>query len=129
MFFKGNLSEHLNENLFKNPTSEYRGAPFWAWNSSLDIPELEEEIKIFKEMGFGGFNMHVRQGLETSYLSDEFLGAVRACAECAEREDMYAWAYDEDRWPSGCAGGILTKEKRHRVRYLLMTAEKRERLR
>ena len=30
------------------------GTPFWAWNSSLDKEELEEQIDIFKEMGFGG---------------------------------------------------------------------------
>jgi hypothetical protein len=26
----------FDTDLFKNPTSEYRGAPFWAWNCALD---------------------------------------------------------------------------------------------
>lgn len=122
MFFKGNESEKLDEALFRDPTSEYRGAPFWAWNSSLDKEELEWEIDVFKKMGLGGFNMHVRQGLETPYMSPEFMEAVRVCAKKAQKEGMYAWAYDEDRWPSGCAGGILTRDKKYRMRSLVMTA-------
>lgn len=120
-YFKGNQSEKINDELFKNPTCEYRGAPFWAWNSRLDPDQLCEQIDVFKEMGLGGFNMHVRQGLETPYLEKEFTDAVRACCEKAEKEGMYAWAYDEDRWPSGCVGGKLTKEMKYRLRYLLMT--------
>lgn len=34
---------------------------------------------------------------------------------------MLAWLYDEDRWPSGAAGGIVTKDKRFRSRHLLFT--------
>ena len=109
MFFGKSKEERLTEELFKNPTAEYRGAPFWAWNSSFDYEELARQIKIFKEMGFGGFNMHVRQGLMDEYLGEKYLSAMRFSAECAEKEGMLAWAYDEDRWPSGVAGGIVTK--------------------
>ena len=28
----------------------------------------------------------------------------------AKKEKMLAWLYDEDRWPSGTAGGLVTKE-------------------
>ena len=34
---------------------------------------------------------------------------------------MLAWLYDEDRWPSGPAGGIVTKDRQYRARYLLFT--------
>ena len=34
MIYKKNNSDSLNMELFKNPTSEYRGAPFWAWNTA-----------------------------------------------------------------------------------------------
>ena len=122
-YFKHNETASIDNELFKAPTSEYRGAPFWAWNSSLDPDQLREQIDIFKEMGLGGFNMHVRQGLATPYLEKDFMDAVKACCEKAEKEEMYAWAYDEDRWPSGCVGGKLTADKRYRLRYLLMTAE------
>ena len=39
---------------------------------------------------------------------------------------MYACLYDEDRWPSGCAGGIVTKEKKYRKKYLSMTVSDRD---
>ena len=72
------------DKIFKNPPSEYRGCPFWAWNSSLDKEVLEEQIEIIKEMGFGGFYMHVRQGLETRYMGDDFINAVKCCVEKAK---------------------------------------------
>lgn len=36
---------------------------------------------------------------------------------------MLAYLYDEDRWPSGAAGGLVTKDEQYRARCLLMTAE------
>ncbi|MBP3384638.1 MAG: hypothetical protein J6M22_04135, partial [Firmicutes bacterium] len=54
--------ENLDRELFENPTSEYRGAPFWAWNGKLDREELARQIRIFRKMGMGGFHIHVRTG-------------------------------------------------------------------
>ena len=50
---------------FRTPGIEFRGAPFWAWNSKLEIPELLRQIRHLKRMGFGGFVMHARVGLNT----------------------------------------------------------------
>ena len=33
---------------------------------------------------------------------------------------MEAWLYDEDRWPSGPAGGLVTKNPSYRFRFLRM---------
>ena len=121
MLYKKNAEKTLSDELFRNPTSEYRATPFWAWNSRLDGDELCRQIDIFKEMGLGGFHMHVRTGLENKYLSDEYMGLVKLCAEKADKEHMLAWLYDEDRWPSGAAGGLVTKDEKYRGRCLLMT--------
>ena len=126
MYFKKSLENELSAELFKNPDACYRAAPFWAWNSELRHEELSRQIKIFKEMGFGGFNMHVRQGLEAEYLGREYLEAIRFSAERAEKEGMTAWAYDEDRWPSGAAGGIVTKNPRYRQKFLNMCFHDKE---
>lgn len=56
------------EQLFENPAGEYRGRPFWAWNGKLTEEELLRQIDIFGQMGFSGFFMHSRTGLETEYL-------------------------------------------------------------
>ena len=42
----------------------------------------------------------------------------------AKNEKMLAWLYDEDRWPSGAAGGLVTKDEKYRARCLLFTTEK-----
>ena len=106
---------------FENPPSRYKGAPFWGWNGKLDNEELIRQIDVFKEMGFGGFQMHPRTGLDTEYLGQEYMDAVKACVEKAEKEDMSACLYDEDRWPSGFAGGLVTKNKKFAARQLLFT--------
>ncbi|MBE6537450.1 MAG: hypothetical protein E7673_05805 [Ruminococcaceae bacterium] len=125
LYDKWNKKE-FSEELFKNPTSEFRGAPFWAWNSKLDPEVLRDQVDLFREMGFGGFHMHVRQGLETEYLGEDFFKAVRACTERAEENEMLAWLYDEDRWPSGAAGGFVTKKIKNRVKALALTYKKRD---
>ena len=119
-------NEPLTPELFKNPGCEYRATPFWAWNNKLDTNELCWQIEQFKKMGFGGFHMHVRTGMATEYLSDEYLDCIRACADKAEAMDMLAWLYDEDRWPSGAAGGLVTKDHRYRQRFLVFSREEPE---
>lgn len=121
MLYPKKLEPTLSEELFQNPTREYRGTPFWAWNCQLNKDELLWQLEVFKKMGLGGAHMHVRTGMATEYLSDEFMGLIRACVDKCKEEDMLAWLYDEDRWPSGSAGGIVTKEEKYRARFLLMT--------
>src|SRR4051812_17229356 len=94
--YPANDSRELNRALFRHPTAAYRGAPFWSWNNKLDIPQLLRQIDQLKQMGFGGFNIHSRTGLETEYLGTEFMGAVIACTRHAKRRSMLAWLYDED---------------------------------
>ena len=121
MYYKKNSAAALTDELFRNPTCEYRGTPFWAWNSLLTKEELERQIDVFKEMGLGGFHMHVRTGLKNQYLSDEYMRLVRDCVNKAKANEMLAHLYDEDRWPSGAAGGLVTKDERYRARCLLFT--------
>lgn len=113
--------ESQSDARFENPGSYYRGAPFWAWNGKLKKEQLKEQIGYFKEMGMGGFHMHSRTGLDTPYMEEEFLSMVKFCTEEAKRNDMYAYLYDEDRWPSGAAGGKVTKNEAYRSRYLVLT--------
>ena len=110
----------LNEALksLSAPGAELRGAPFWAWNSKLDPEELRRQIRIFKQMGMGGFFMHSRVGMATPYLGKKWFECIDACRDEAEKQGMYAWLYDEDRWPSGAAGGLVTKDHKYRQRFL-----------
>lgn len=123
MLYPKNQSEKLSEKLFENPTSEYRGTPFWAWNCELDKEELLWQLEVLKKMGLGGAHMHVRTGMATEYLSDEHMDMIKACVDKCRKEEMLAWLYDEDRWPSGAAGGLVTKDPQYRARFLLFTAD------
>lgn len=121
MFYPENQKKRLDERIFRNPPCEYRAAPFWAWNCDLNKELLLREIDQMKRMGMGGFHMHVRTGMSTTYLSDGFMQLIRDCVDKAKEERMRAYLYDEDRWASGAAGGYVTREERYRARYLLFT--------
>ena len=84
---------------------DYRGLPFWSWNGKLCETELRRQIRIFREMGYAGFFMHSRSGLNTEYLGREWFDSVRACIDEARIQGLEAWLYDEDRYASGSGGG------------------------
>lgn len=67
--------------------------------------------------------MHVRTGLKNEYLSDSFMELVRCCVKKAKSDNMLAWLYDENRWPSGAAGGLVTKNEEFRGRCLMLTTD------
>lgn len=90
---------------FQNPEACFRSFPFWSWNARMKPEEVKEQILGMKEAGMGGFFMHSRNGLETPYMEEEWMECVKAAVETAAELGMYAWLYDEDRWPSGTAGG------------------------
>lgn len=121
MLYPKNKEKELDLQLFKNPTSEYRSAPFWAWNCDISKEIIDKEIKAMKEMGFGGFHIHPRVGLSTPYLSDEYIELVRYCANRAKEENMKLYLYDEDKWASGYAGGLNTKIIENREKKLLIS--------
>ncbi|MBQ8754796.1 MAG: hypothetical protein IJZ19_07165 [Lentisphaeria bacterium] len=99
-------------------TDSFRSLPFWAWNGKLCEEELRRQIRIFREMGYGGFFMHSRTGLNTDYLSSEWFDMVRVCIDEAKKQGIEAWLYDEDRYASGSGSGEIGKKKRFRRRTL-----------
>ena len=125
MLYKKNSCKTLTDELFNNPTSEYRAAPFWSWNTKLDKDTITEQINHMKDMGFGGYHMHPRTGLDTEYLSDEFMEMVSHAHTAGIENDMLSWLYDEDRWSSGAAGGKVTATKEFRRKRLNMYTEKK----
>ena len=99
----------MNLKEFVDPPKQYRPAPFWAWNDTIEPGEVENRVRDLKQKGFGGFFMHSRSGLRTPYLSDDWMRAVRRGVEIAREIGMESWFYDEDRWPSGYCGGKTTE--------------------
>ncbi|MDR0668797.1 MAG: hypothetical protein LBF95_01830 [Treponema sp.] len=116
----------LSTELFRNPTAEYRGAPFWSWNTRITDELVLTQAEMFRRMGFGGFFVHARTGLATVYLGDEFMRLVKLAASVARNTGMLCWLYDEDRFPSGAAGGLVTGDVSTRARYIRMSRENRD---
>ena len=92
---------------FGRPPLALRGAPFWSWNDRLQVQELARQVRDMKAHGMGGFFMHSREGLETDYMGPQWMACIRETVRTAREEGMGAWLYDEDRWPSGFAGGLV----------------------
>ena len=114
---------------FEAPGVEYRGKPFWSWNGELEEKELKRQVDVMKEMGLGGYFMHSRAGLITEYLGDEWFDLINSTADYGESVGMESWLYDEDRWPSGSAGGKVTVDPQYRMKSLYIfetTPEKYE---
>ena len=93
-----------------NLPAAYRPIPFWSWNDELDSDRLRGQIRWMHENGIGGFFMHARGGLKTPYLGEEWMQCIEACCDEAKKLGMDAWAYDENGWPSGFAGGLLLED-------------------
>lgn len=110
--------------LFRKVTDipmQYRPIPFWSWNDDLEPEELIRQIHWMHDMGIGGFFMHARGGLKTPYLSEKWMQAIKVCCDEAEKLGMFAWAYDENGWPSGFAGGKVLETEEFRDMYITKT--------
>ena len=108
---------------FQNPGVEFRPVPFWGLNDDLEDETLRYQISEMKDKGWGGFFTHARYGLETPYLSGEYMERMKACVDEAKKQGIKAWIYDEHPFPAGCAGGLATackKEYRHKALVMRM---------
>lgn len=126
MLYVKSREPEISPEVFRSPGSEYRGTPFWSWNCKVTKELIREQMAVFQKMGFGGAHLHPRTGLETEYLGEEFLELVKYADEQAKERGMLCWLYDEDRYPSGAAGGIVTEDWSFRARHLLLTRERKE---
>lgn len=105
---------------FQNPGAAWRGKPFWSWNGELEKDELIRQSHVLGQMGFGGYFMHSRSGLITEYLGDEWFELINSTADAGEEDGLEVWLYDEDRWPSGSAGGKVSADPKYRMKSLTL---------
>lgn len=109
--------KNLTDDIKKNSIT-HGSIPFWSWNDKLQENELRKQIRNMHELNMNGFFMHARCGLETEYLSKEWFDATKVCIDEAKKLGMEAWAYDENGWPSGFAGGKLLLDPDNHAVYL-----------
>ncbi len=94
------------------PGAEFRSLPFYALNAHLQVDEVRRQAEDMLAHGMGGYFLHSREGLETEYMGEDWMEAIRAAVEAAKARGGQAWLYDEDRFPSGGAGGKVQSANR-----------------
>jgi len=102
-------TDELNYDWFVDPPVSFRSHPFYSINDSLTEDEISRQIKDFKTAGFGGFYLHSRSGLITEFLGDDWWKVMQAAVDAANEAGLRCMFYDEDKWPSGYAGGIIPR--------------------
>ena len=123
MLYQKKQEPELSEELFRNPSAEYRGTPFWSWNCKVTREQIDFQTEALRRMGMGGAHIHCRTGMDIPYMSEEFLELVAYAHEKFREKGMLTWLYDEDRWPSGYGGGFVTKDLDYRMRFLVFSPE------
>ncbi len=86
---------------------QFRPVSFWSWNDELDAGELVRQLNQMAKAGMGGHFMHAREGLVTEYMGASWMQCVKTAVAASKAAGIRAWLYDEDRWPSGSAGGAI----------------------
>ena len=81
---------------------------FWSWNGDMNLFEIREQLSDFASGCFDGVIVHARAGLQIGYLSSEWFSAFSLVIKEAEKLNLDVYIYDEDGWPSGFAGGLVT---------------------
>src|SRR5688500_9384831 len=95
------------------PTLEsFRAAPLWSWNDLMKPEACADQVEVFAAAGFGGAYAHTRLGMLIPFLGDEYLACLKASVERARKIGFRLNLYDEDRWPSGWAGGVVPLSNR-----------------
>ena len=97
---------------FTDPPSDYHPVVFWSWNEVMEPDEVRRQVRLMKAGRLGGGFIHSRIGLLTDYLGTEWFEAVKAAIEESKKLGFKVYLYDEDKWPSGFAGGLVPLENK-----------------
>ena len=107
---------------FQNPPAEYSTAPFWVWNYIITKPMIDEQLRLYKDIGVNQVIIHPRPGLVTEYLSPKWFDLIKYAVDVAKKLGMKILLYDENSYPSGFAGGHVPSEMSEvMIRYLMLT--------
>ncbi len=76
-----------------------------------------------KENGIEQVMLYPRSGCELEYLSDEWFEAISNFLQLSKSLNIDVWLYDEFNWPSGDAGGLVTKIPEYRLQAITVKGD------
>lgn len=94
---------------FRNPPSEYRLAPFWAWNETPDPIEIDRQVREMYSKGIGGFFIDGRMAKSGDGSSDELIQRTQRACEAAERLGLHVYQYENQRGDRRIPPALATK--------------------
>lgn len=97
-----------------------------TFSAIVGTPTKEEcynFLKSQKDNGISSAMIYPRSGCEVEYLSEEWFDTVGYFIEAAEHLEMTLWLYDDFNWPSGDAGGKVTKLEKFRSKSIITEGE------
>ncbi|MGP8258360.1 MAG: glycosyl hydrolase [Acidobacteriaceae bacterium] len=95
---------------WKNPPSEYGPEPYFGMNGAVTIESLAHDLDTAKSIGFRAVTVQAGNGMATPYLTPEYFAFFKQFAEEAKKRDMRIWIVDDLGYPSGFAGGLISKQ-------------------
>lgn len=95
---------------FQNPSAKYRPTPLWVWNDKMSKQQINFQLTELATHGFGGAFVHPRPGLVTEYMSDEWFEMWEYALEKAKALGIKLNIYDENSYPSGFGGGLVSSK-------------------
>jgi hypothetical protein len=98
------------KNAFKQPGKEFGSAPLWVWNTKVTKTNIDSMMQDYKDNGFGGVIIHARPGLITEYLSEEWYNLFKYAQIRGKELGLNVWIYDENSYPTGFAGGLVSDQ-------------------
>ena len=100
--------------------------PLITMSAITGNPSFEDVFDYMNALNQNGIEqilIYPRSGCEIEYLSDEWFEKVGYFIDVAKKLDMYIWLYDDFNWPSGHAGGLVTKNEKFRLKSIFVKGE------
>lgn len=95
---------------FLEPPPEYGLTIWWWWNGDMTEDEIIRDLRDIKAHNVNSVLLWAYYGLSIEYLSPLWFERVRFAVEQARKLNMRIWLMDEGSYPSGFAGGKISKE-------------------
>ena len=96
---------------WKSPPSEYGPEPYYGLNGAVTREVLERDLDTAMRLGFHAVTVQPGRGNKETYLSPEYFALFKQLVEEAKKRDLRVWIIDDAGYPSGFAGGLITKER------------------